>query len=278
MAMITLLEVIRRSEAFLAEKGIDRARREAEEVIADILGLRRLDLYLQFDRPLLENELFPLRQAIQRRSNREPVAYISGKVLFADLSLHVNSNVLIPRPETEILVEKISQTLQKRELAHKELWDICCGSGCIGLTLKKRFPDLHVTLSDVSEKALEVAKQNAQEVVCFKQGDLFTPFQGMKCDFFVCNPPYVTESDYRLLTPEVHKEPKIALVGGIDGLDFYRRIAQNLGNYLNPGGLAWLELGAGQGENVKKIFQDCHWSCHFESDWSGHDRFFFIFN
>ena len=274
--MITLLEIIRRSERFLAEKGIERARREAEEVIADVLGLKRLDLYLQFDRPLSESELPSLRNAIQRRSNREPTAYIAGKVTFADLNLLVTPAVLIPRPETEILVEKISQTLSRSDLTDKVLWDVCCGSGCIGLALKKRFPQLQVILSDISEQALEVARLNSEGSVLLKQGDLFEPFEGMKCDFLVCNPPYVTESEYNHLAPEVLKEPKLALVGGVDGLDFYRKIAENLKIYLYDPGMTWLEIGTGQGESVKQIFQTHGWRCHFEKDWSGNDRFFFV--
>jgi release factor glutamine methyltransferase len=274
--MMIVLEIIRRSETYLAEKGIERPRREAEDVIADVLNVKRLDLYLQFDRPLSESELPALRLAIQRRANREPAAYIAGQVVFADLTLKVTPDVLIPRPETEILVEKISKTLQGKDLANHVLWDMCCGSGCIGLALKKRFPDLKVFLSDLSEKALAVAKQNAKGDVLFMHGDLFEPFAGMQCDFFVCNPPYVAEADYVNLAPEVLQEPKNALVGGQDGLEFYRQIAANLKKFLKPGGLAWLELGSGQGELVKKIFHASALSCYFEKDWSGHDRFLYV--
>lgn len=275
--MITLLEIIRRSELYLAEKGIARPRREAEEIIADALDVKRLDLYLQFDRPLNEKELPSLRQAIQRRAQHEPVAYISGRVTFADLTLKVTPDVLIPRSETEILVERITQSLKKQDLSHKVLWDLCCGSGCIGLALKRRFPELKVILSDLSEKALYVARQNASsDEVTFLHGDLFKPFEGQKCDFFVCNPPYVSEPEYGSLDPEVHQEPKMALVGGVDGLSFYRRIAADLKHHLNENGLAWLELGANQGAPVEEIFQKQGWRCHYEKDWAGHDRFFYI--
>ena len=276
--MITLLEIIKRAEYFLAERGIGRARREAEEVIADVLGIKRLDLYLQFDRPLSQNELPTLRLAIQRRSCREPAAYISGRVFFAGMQLSVTPDVLIPRPETEILVEKISQTFQTMSLANKVLWDVCCGSGCIGLALKHRFPELHVILSDLSPEALKIARQNA--TLCgamFKQGDLFAPFYDMKCDFLVCNPPYVTATEYATLAPEVRDwEPKMALISGKNGYAFYTRIAQELKNHLNPDGLAWLELGTGQGPHVQALFTAEGWRCHYEQDWSGHDRFFFI--
>lgn len=274
--MITLLEIIKRSEEYLASRGIARPRREAEEVIADALELKRLDLYLQFDRPVSEKELPALRLAIQRRGAGEPIAYISGKVSFAGISVKVTPAVVIPRPETEILVETIALTLLKHSLEKKVLWDMCCGSGCIGLALKARFPQLEVVLSDLSSEALAVAQENGAGSANIKQGNLFDPFAGMKCDFFVCNPPYVTESEYLQLTPEVRHEPKIALVSGPTGLEFYTQIAKELKHYLNPGGLAWLEIGSGQGVAVQQLFHAEGWQCHYESDWSGHDRFLYL--
>lgn len=267
--MKTLFDVIKLSESYLKERGIERPRREAEEVIADALCARRLDLYLQFERPLAEEELQNLREPIMRRGNHEPAAYISGVVQFADLAINVTPDVLIPRPETEILVEKISEYLSDLDLEGKILWDVCCGSGCIGHALKKRFPQLTVILSDLSENALAVARSNGHDVL-FKQGDLFAPFADEKCDFFVCNPPYVTEEEYASLAPEVKAEPKMALVGG---LEFYRRIAAEIYAYLNPHGRVWLELGTGQGEAVKKIFEG---KGVVENDWAGHNRFFFL--
>ncbi|MCH9627145.1 MAG: Release factor glutamine methyltransferase [Chlamydiales bacterium] len=267
--MKTLLEVILHSEAFLQKHGIERPRREAEEVIADALEMRRIDLYMDFERILIEEELQKLRTSIKRRALHEPTAYIAGHVPFADLKIQVSPAVLIPRPETEILVEKITKTLRGKDLQGKVLWDLCCGSGCIGHALKKRFPELGVVLSDVSEEALAVARANG-EGVTFKQGDLFAPFDGERCDFLVCNPPYVTEEEYEMLTPEVKKEPKTALVGGVV---FYERIAASFADYLNPGALLWLEMGTGQGEVVKKIFQG---KGEVENDWSGHTRFFFL--
>ncbi|MCC5832313.1 MAG: peptide chain release factor N(5)-glutamine methyltransferase [Chlamydiales bacterium] len=267
--MMTLLDVIRRSEAFLKERGIERPRREAEEVIADALGVRRIDLYLRFEHPFTQEELAKLREPVLRRAAREPAAYIARRVSFCDLSIRVTPDVLIPRPETEILVEKIAETLKNRTIEGKTLWDMCCGSGCIGHALKRKFPSLNVVLSDLSEKALAVARQNGEGVV-FKQGDLFAPFEGEKCDFFVCNPPYVTEEEYADLAPEVKAEPKMALVGG---LSFYKRIADRLFDFLNPRGIAWLEIGSGQGEDIKKIFNG---RGRIENDWAGHTRFFFL--
>lgn len=279
--MKTLLEILRLSENYLKERGIERPRREAEDLMAYILESRRLDLYLQFERPITEKELTALREVLKRRAKGEPFSYITGKVTFFGVNCTVTPAVLIPRPETELLVEKVIRNLEPLDLNGKVLWDVCCGSGCIGLALKKRFPQLHVVLSDYSEEALAVAQKNAADLgqgfeVEFLQGDLFAPFSGKSCDFFISNPPYITEAEYAQLSREVLNEPKIALVSGPHGTEFYSRIAQELSTYLNPGGRGWLELGTGQGASVKNIFESKGWSCQFECDYAGHDRFFFL--
>lgn len=277
--MKTLLDIIQLADGYLKDKGIARSKREAEELIADVLSLRRIDLYLQFERPLEEEELQKCREALKRRGSREPTQYICGKVSFAGLGLTVNKSVLIPRQETEILVEKISNQLRDLPLEGKILLDLCAGSGCIGLALKKRFPLLTVYLSDLSQEALEIAGENAKNNGCdvhLLQGDLFNPFKGKTCDFFVCNPPYVSEKEFVELEPEVRQfEPKVALVGGETGLEFYQRIALELPSYLNSPGRVWMELGRNQGENVKSLFKNSIWtSLQVEPDWSGVDRFF----
>ncbi len=266
---MTVLQIIGRSATFLAKKGIENARRMAEEVIADALCVKRLDLYLQFDRPLDEAELENCRKVIIRRGEREPSQYIAGQVEFARVRLKVTSDVLIPRPETEVLVEMIAKTpLEGR------LFDVCTGSGAIAIALKKRFPDLEVVASDLSPKALAVAKENALTAgvkIEFVQGDLLEPFVGM-CDYLVCNPPYLSEEEYNAVDLEVKHEPKMALIAGKSGLEIYRRL--DLKGIVRK--KAWLEIGRGQGEAVKEIFQSKGYQCHFESDWSGHDRFFFL--
>lgn len=279
--MKTLLEILRLSENYLKERGIERPRREAEDLMAFILESRRLDLYLQFERPITEKELTALREVLKRRAKGEPFSYITGKVAFFGVNCKVTPAVLIPRPETELLVEKVIRTLEPLDLTGKVLWDVCCGSGCIGLALKKRFPQLHVVLSDYSKEALEVARQNATELgsgleVEFLQGDLFAPFSGKNCDFFISNPPYISEAEYGRLSREVLNEPKMALVSGPRGTEFYSRIAQELSTYLSPGGRGWLEIGTGQGALVKNIFESKGWPCRFECDYAGHDRFFFL--
>ncbi len=190
--MKTILDIILLSGAFLEQKGVKNGRRQAEEVIADSLGVKRLDLYLRYDYPLSEEELSLCRAALARRAKREPLQYIAGNVTFCNLSLKVSPAVLIPRFETELLVDKIQHYLSGSSLADKVLLDLCTGSGCIGLSLKKKFPELHVVLSDLSEEALAVAKHNAEAHhlnVEFSSGDLFESLKGRKFHFFVCNPP-----------------------------------------------------------------------------------------
>lgn len=277
--MKTLLEILDLTSHYLKEKGIDKSRREAEWLISDCLGVKRIELFLQHERPLLEEELKKCREAMVRRAKGEPAAYISGKVFFAGITVKVTPDVLIPRPETEILFEKICSTLSKEDLQGKTLWDVCTGSGYLGIAIKKRFPELQVVLSDLSEKALAIAKENATQngvEVELLQGDMFAPFVGRTCDFFVCNPPYISEGEYGDLHREVRDfEPKLALVGGKTGLEFYQRIAVELRQYLN--GKGWLEIGTGQGEKVLTIFREGKWkNCSYEKDWSGHDRYFFI--
>lgn len=269
--MKTLVEVVTLAAAHLEQKGIANARRQAEEVIADALGIKRLEIYLQHDKPLTEEELNLCRQSVARRAAGEPAAYIAGQVEFMDCLLRVSPDVLIPRPETELLVEQVQA---KRGV----LWDLCTGSGCIGIALKKRFPDLQVILSDICPKALAIARENAvsnQVAVEIREGDLFAPFAGEKADFVICNPPYIPEVEYEALDPEVRVEPKKALVGGGDGLDFYRRLAEGLPGHLNPAAKVWFEVGYNQGEQIKDIFTASCWKkAVFSKDWSGHDRFF----
>jgi len=274
--MKTLLEVLQLSADYLQKKGGQNGRRQAEELLCDFLGCSRIKLYSSFDRPLTEAELTLFRERLQRRGEGEPAAYIHGGVQFYGCSLTVNPNVLIPRQETEILVSKVVESLENEPLEGKRLWDLCCGSGCIGVALKKRLPQLDVSLADLSGEALEVAGENARRNgvgVQLLQGDLLAPFAGEKADYILCNPPYVSEVEYAALDREVvAHEPRMALVSGPGGLEFYKRLAAELPPYLNPGAKGWLEIGSGQGEGVSKIFKGYRTLC--EKDWAGHDRFF----
>lgn len=277
--MKTILEILTLSAAYLEEGGIQNARRQAEELLADALGLKRVDLYLEFERPLTEAEMAICRSRLLRRRKGEPLQYIQGDVFFHDCQIRVNPNVLIPRQETEILVSNIIKELQSQSLEEKILWDVCCGSGCIGISLKKRFPQLRVILSDLSQEALELAKQNAElnEVdVEIRHGDLLQPFADERCHFFVCNPPYIPSANFHALDKEVRDfEPIMALIGGPTGLEFYKRLANELSTCLFPSGKVWLEIGHGQGNSINEIFNAGKWKKkRIENDWAGLERFF----
>lgn len=274
--MKSIQEVIQLSTVYLEERKIERARRTAEELLSHILHCKRIDLYLQFDRPVIEKELVLLRDSLKRVGKGEPFEYVIGEVEFSGCKIHVDPRVLIPRPETEILVDHIIKRVKG-----KTIWDVCSGSGYIGIALKKTLPHLSVALSDICPDVLSLAKENAKrngaEVECFL-GDLLAPFEGQMTDAVVCNPPYISDKEYFEIDSSVRDhEPKRALVGGEKGTEFYERLSRELPPYLKSGGQLFLEIGASQGEVVKEIFQSPPWT-HPEllQDWSRKDRFFFL--
>ncbi len=276
--MKTVQEILQLSTDYLKKKGINPARRQAEELLCDVLDLDRMRLYLEFERPLNDKEMETCRSWLARRSNGEPLAYIRGSIEFYGCQIEVSPAVLIPRQETEILVDRLVTNLKGTDLKGKALWDLCCGSGCIGIAIKKALPDLTVVLSDLSPQAIEMAHKNAAENqadVTILQGDLWAPFKGMQTDYLVCNPPYISENEMSKLSPEVsHYEPGMALYGGKEGLDFYERLAKGLHEHLKPDGQAWFEIGYQQGESVQQLF--AKYKTKIEKDWAGHDRFLLV--
>lgn len=279
--MHTVLEVINRSTAYFSEKKIANARRQAEDMLCDILSLSRMDLYLNFERPLEEKELVTCRERLLKRGRGEPLQYIHGEVDFFGCKIGVSPDVLIPRQETEILVDKIAARLSGLSLNGKSFWDICCGSGCIGIAIKKRFPELKVTLSDLSPAALCIAKKNAEKnrvEIEFLEGDLLVPFTGRTADFIVSNPPYISEDEFEGLDIEVKNyEPKLALVSGVSGLEFYKRFSKDLPMFLAPGGEVFFEIGYSQSASLKELFSEAIWKkAEAEKDFAGHFRFFFL--
>lgn len=273
--MKTIAEIIELSAQFLAVRKADRPKRSAEELLAHILKCKRMDLYLGFDRPVVESELVTLRALLKRYGAGEPLAYTLGEVDFLGCKIKVDKRVLIPRPETEILASMIV----KEAKAGQVLWDVCTGSGCIGIALKKAVADLQVALSDLSSDALAVATENAKDLpVEIYQGDLLAPFIGKKADIIVCNPPYISEKEYLKLDPSVRDfEPKLALVGGERGTEIYKRLAKVLPDFLNAGGKVFFEIGFDQKEAIKEIFSDTIWARReVLNDWAGLPRFFFL--
>jgi release factor glutamine methyltransferase len=219
-----------------------------------------------------------MRQGLRRRAQDEPLEYILKRVEFYGCSIEVCPDVLIPRPETEILVDMIAKELKG---AKGSLWDLCTGSGCIGLALKKACPQLSVTLSDLCPKALAVARANAagnRLDVGWLQGDLLAPFAGRKASFVVCNPPYVSDAEMQTLPQSVKGfEPRLALAGGPDGVLFYERLAEELPPYLERGAKLFFEIGKSQGKRLLEIFGSQPWmNGRVLTDWAGHPRFFFL--
>lgn len=279
--MKTIGEILTLSTEYLTERKIASPRLQAEELLADLLACKRLDLYLRFDKILEEGELAPFREKLRRRGKGEPLGYLLSEAEFLNCKLNLSQSVLIPRQETEILLSKVVNELKGSDLDGKHAWDLCTGSGCLGIALKKAFPSLELTCSDLSPEALEVARANAQKnevQISFAQGDLLRPFAGKKADFILCNPPYVSSAEYLQLDPEVRNfEPKLALVAGPTGLEFYERLARELPPFLHVRAKLFFEIGTGQGEAVMSLFSKPCWKRRrVEKDWAGHDRLFFL--
>ena len=284
--MISLSALLQKTAEVFHRKGIKNSKRQAEELFCDVFLCSPSELYFFYDKILKTEEIELIEEWTKGRLEGVPLAYLSGKVQFYGCSIEVNHSVLIPRPETEILVDRVASYLKNEELKEnslnrKVLLDLCSGSGCIGSALKTKLPALTVYLSDCSQEAVNLSlrnsKNNGVEVTCLK-GDFLTPLKGKKIDYLVCNPPYISEEEYLFLDREVKEyEPSLALIGGVTGLEFYERLAQELPSYFNPGGIAWLEIGYQQGLSVQSLFQNPPWKqSKVENDWAGHNRFFFL--
>lgn len=236
---------------------------EHELILTSVLNCRRVDLYVD-SRPLTKKEEKRLSHIAQRRKGGEPLQYILGHCEFMGLRFSVYENVLIPRPETELLVEAILERHQHKN-ALLEILDLGTGSGNIAVSLAK-YLDCQVTTADVSKEALVVAKKNASlnfvsDKIRFIQSDLFSffgnePRKQSLFDIIVSNPPYIQSDAIHKLSKEVRREPRLALDGGKDGLDFYRRIALQASRFLKVGGHIFLEIGDGQKKSVEKIFEN----------------------
>ncbi|EKE20505.1 MAG: N5-glutamine S-adenosyl-L-methionine-dependent methyltransferase, partial [uncultured bacterium] len=260
---------------------IDNAKDSAEYLLCFVLKTAKSHLYIQQDIPISQSQESEFFQLINRRSKNEPIDYIIGEKSFYNCSFLLNSNVLIPRQETEILVDFAAEVLKKENIENKILFDICSGSGCIGISLKKKFENLKVYLSDISQKAIELAKQNAKKnnvKVFFKHGDLLKPFKSLKADYVICNPPYVSIDEYDELDADVKNfEPKIALSAKDKGLEFYKKIEKRIFKYLNPKAKLFFEIGYMQKENILDVFSSEKWkNKHVYQDFSGKNRFFFV--
>ncbi len=253
---------------FFQEKGIDSPRLDAELLLGKILGLTRLQLYTQFDRPLDETELKNFKNLLKRRAAREPLAYILGEKEFFSLSLRVTPQVLIPRPETEELVERglnfLKKNIDQGKGGHLHILDLATGSGCILVALLKNLPGARGWGVDQSVSALEVAEENAgrhelQDRVTWIQHDLRQRWPAElegPFDLITANLPYVSEQQYEQLQPEIRSfEPRAALVPGPEGIEAFRWVLPELPRHLKNDGLALFEIGEDQGMSVLQLAQ-----------------------
>lgn len=253
----TIGALLQWTQEFFTKKGIDTPRLDAEILLAHVLKKERIYLYAHYDEPMMENELAAYRELVKKRSERISVAHLIGKKSFMGLDFIVNSDVLIPRPETEMLVE----TIMSYETPQSEasILDIGTGSGAIILSLLHYLPKTTGTAVDISAAALAVAKQNGAaldltERVQWIESDLFAHMPQKVYDWIESNPPYLTQQDMKQLQPEVKHDPAGALYGGPDGLEFYRRLSAEAWQYLAPTGHCAVEIGAGQSQAVTDIF------------------------
>lgn len=245
----------------LTKHGSDSPRLDTEVLLAHARKCERIRLYTNYDDVVSEAERKLMRQLVQRRAKSEPVAYLVGKREFFGLDFYVDNNVLIPRPDTESLVMELVDEAQKR--SSSSILDLCTGSGCIAIAAAANCSNAQFLASDISETALEIARKNAEsnalsQKIQFLQSDCFESIPvGSAFDFIVSNPPYIPDSEIESLEADVSQhEPRLALAGGADGLDYYRRIVQEAHQYLKEEGVLMLEFSPEQESSLKSLFEE----------------------
>ena len=263
---MTVLEAIQKSSDFLGKKNVESPRLQAELLLAHLLKMPRMKLYLNFDRGLTASAIDALRELIKRRGQREPLQHIVGSTSFCGFEISVNRHVLVPRPETEILAELGWQFLATRQSSIATALDFCTGSGCIAIAIAAKYPAATIVATDISAEALGLAKQNAAvnqvaERIEFLTGDGLAAIPtASQFDLIVSNPPYISSAEIETLDPEVRDfDPRLALDGGADGLNFYRMLAAEAKPFLKPDGKIMVEFGDGQTEEIKRIFESEKW-------------------
>jgi len=276
---MTVLEVLQSTTAYFQKRDIENPRLNAEHLLAHVLGRKRMELYLDFDRQLRESELAPLRELVKRRGLGEPLQHLLGTVEFCGRSFRCDKRALVPRPETEQLVELLISHF-KSEMAYPRMVDVGTGSGVIALTLAAEFPKAEIVGADISEDALMLARENAERVglvdrVRFLRSNLLENVQP-NFDVIVANLPYVSTEDRQNLSREVLHDPEVALFAGARGDELVRQLIELAPSWLRPGGMLAMELGIGQSEKLvaaltEKNYRDI-WT---DKDYSGVIRFLF---
>lgn len=276
---MTVLEVLQSTTGYFQKRNIESPRLNAEHLLAHVLGRKRIDLYLEFERRLPESELIPLRDLVKRRGSGEPLQHLLGTVEFCGRSFRCDKRALVPRPETEQLVELLVSRF-KSEIAYSRMVDVGTGSGVIALTLVAEFPKAQIVGTDISEDALMLARENAERLgladrVRFLRSNLLEDvLPGV--DLIVANLPYVSTEDRQNLSREVLHDPEVALFAGVRGDELVRQLIAQAPSSLRPGGTLAMEIGIGQSEALaaalaEKNYRDI-WR---EKDYSGVIRFLF---
>ena len=274
---MTVLEVLQATAAYFKRHNVENARLNAEQLLAHVLGRKRIDLYLEFERKLTETELEPLRDLVKRRSEGEPLQHLLGTVEFCGITFLCDRRAMIPRPETEQLVELVESRIENREL---RIVDVGTGSGVIALSLAAKFPGAKVLAIDVSETALALAQENAARLnlsaqVQFLKSCLLENVEGA-FDLIVANLPYISTQDRHTLSREVLHDPKIALFAGERGDELVRELIDQAPTRLRPGGMLALEIGLGQGHALLSVLTEKNYRdiCS-KNDYNGVTRFLF---
>ena len=257
--MKKLYSVYREAIKALTDAGCDSPEFDAQQLVAFCLGMNKTQLLLNSGAPVEDGKLIFFEDCVKRRCNHEPLQYIIGMWDFHRFSFKVGEGVLVPRPETELLVEFAAEKIQKNDF--KVIYDLCCGSGCIGLTVAKIFPTVKVICIDLSDKAIEYTTTNKElldaDNVTIVKADVLDSvgFLGLpRPDIILSNPPYIKTEEIKSLQPEIAFEPFMALDGGDDGLVFYRALSENWFTYINKGGYIAMEIGEEQGKDVLSMF------------------------
>jgi len=300
----TIQKLLNWITGYFTDKGIDSPRLSAELLLSHVLGLKRIELYTQFDKAPDKQQLHQVHDLVKRAGQNEPIAYLTGKTEFYSLELNITPDCMVPRPETELLVERAIEFLRTRAAENPAMQsilqeghipdaarsgtqfvcDLCTGSGCIAVAIAKNFPDASIIATDISSAALGIAasnieKHNLKERITLLCGDLFDPLiprlEVRKFDLIVCNPPYVSAPEFEALGSNVKDyEPKLALLAGTDGLDIYRRIIKDADRFLKPGAALMLEIGYAQGPAVRELLEQSGAShqIKIEKDFHDNDR------
>jgi release factor glutamine methyltransferase len=261
-----VLEVLQSTTAYFKKRDIQSPRLNAEHLLAHTLKRKRIELYLEFERPLAETELAPLRELVRRRGLGEPLQHLLGTVEFAGRVFLCDKRALVPRPETEELIERViqatinSECLRNRGDQPPTILDVGTGSGVIALTLAAQFPEAEVNAVDISDDALALARENAVRLdldgrVRFAKGNLLAEIEGA-FDLIVANLPYVATGDRAALSREVLHDPAVALFGGERGDELLRQLISVARDHMRPGGMLALEVGIGQADNLASFLAE----------------------